>query len=93
MIIGVYDAKVRLSQLLQRVEAGEEVVITRDRKPVARLVPVAQPNSRVRLVRKLEAPPDELKRIGRRRLKLMAQFDPKIPPYDLDELIEEARGG
>lgn len=33
------DAKTHLSRLLDQVEAGEEVVITRRGKPVARLVP------------------------------------------------------
>ena len=35
----VHDAKTQLSRLLERVEAGEEVVIARAGKPVARLVP------------------------------------------------------
>lgn len=35
----VADAKSHLSALLAEVEAGEEVVITRRGKPVARLVP------------------------------------------------------
>jgi prevent-host-death family protein len=39
-VIGAYDAKARLSELLERVEKGEEVVITRHGTPVARLVPV-----------------------------------------------------
>jgi prevent-host-death family protein len=34
-----FDAKNRLSALLDRVERGEEIVITRRGKPVARLVP------------------------------------------------------
>ncbi|GAA1376910.1 type II toxin-antitoxin system prevent-host-death family antitoxin [Luteococcus sanguinis] len=38
--ITVQAAKTHLSRLLQRVEAGEEVVIARGRNPVARLVPV-----------------------------------------------------
>ncbi|HLJ64221.1 MAG TPA: type II toxin-antitoxin system prevent-host-death family antitoxin [Stellaceae bacterium] len=37
--IGAFEAKSRLGQLLDRVEAGEEVVITRRGKVVARLVP------------------------------------------------------
>ena len=37
--IGAYDAKTRLSELLDRVEKGEQIVITRHGKPVARLVP------------------------------------------------------
>jgi prevent-host-death family protein len=38
--INVYDAKTQLSRLLERVEAGEEIVIARAGKPVARLVPL-----------------------------------------------------
>lgn len=37
--IGAFEAKNRLSQLLDLVERGEEVVITRHGKAVARLVP------------------------------------------------------
>lgn len=39
--VSVYDAKTHLSRLLDAVEAGEEVVITRNGKPVARLVRAA----------------------------------------------------
>jgi prevent-host-death family protein len=39
MSVGAYDAKTRLSELLDRVEKGEQIVITRHGKPVARLVP------------------------------------------------------
>ena len=35
----VADAKARLSELLNRVEAGEEIVIARGDVPIARLVP------------------------------------------------------
>lgn len=38
--IGAFEAKTHLSALLDRVEAGEEVVITRHGRPVARLVAV-----------------------------------------------------
>ena len=36
--VGTFEAKNRLSELLDRVESGEEVTITRHGKPVARLV-------------------------------------------------------
>ena len=39
----VPDGKTTLDELLARVEAGEEVVISRGGAPVARLVPVAPP--------------------------------------------------
>jgi prevent-host-death family protein len=39
MEINVYAAKTHLSRLIDQVNAGEEVVITRRGRPVARLVP------------------------------------------------------
>ncbi len=39
--IGSYEAKTHLSQLLDDVEAGQTIVITRNGRPAARLVPVA----------------------------------------------------
>jgi prevent-host-death family protein len=43
--VGMHEAKTKLSQLVQRAEAGEEITIARNGKPVARLVPVARTNS------------------------------------------------
>ena len=37
--VGSYEAKTHLPQLLERVEHGETIIITRHGKPVARLVP------------------------------------------------------
>lgn len=37
--IGACEAKAKLSELLDKVERGEQVVITRHGKPIARLVP------------------------------------------------------
>jgi len=45
MQVNVHEAKTHLSRLLERVEAGEEVVIARAGKPVARLV-AAEPKSK-----------------------------------------------
>ena len=38
--VNVHEAKTHLSRLLAEVAAGEEIVIARAGKPVARLVPV-----------------------------------------------------
>jgi len=43
--VGMHEAKTKLSQLVERAQAGEEIVIARNGKPVARLVPVAPANS------------------------------------------------
>ena len=37
----MHEAKTTLSQLVERAEAGEDIVIARNGKPVARLVPIA----------------------------------------------------
>lgn len=44
--VGVHEAKTHLSRLLERVTAGEEIVITRRGEEVARLVPSARPDVR-----------------------------------------------
>lgn len=44
MEIGAFEAKTHLAELLRRAEAGEEVVITRRGKPVARLVQFREPD-------------------------------------------------
>jgi prevent-host-death family protein len=38
--VNVYQAKTQLSQLLQQVETGDEIILARHGKPVARLVPL-----------------------------------------------------
>jgi prevent-host-death family protein len=45
--VTVHEAKTHLSRLLAAVESGEEVVICRGSKPVARLVRCAPPAARV----------------------------------------------
>lgn len=40
--VGMHEAKTRLSQLVQEVETGGEVVITRHGRPVARLVEITR---------------------------------------------------
>lgn len=44
--VNVQEAKTRLSELLARVEAGEDVTIARNGKPVARLEPIEEPPQR-----------------------------------------------
>ncbi len=38
--VNIHDAKTRLSSLIARAEAGEEIIIARANKPVVRLVPI-----------------------------------------------------
>ncbi|HET9188718.1 MAG TPA: type II toxin-antitoxin system prevent-host-death family antitoxin [Acidothermaceae bacterium] len=46
-VVNVYDAKTNLSRLLDRVERGDEIVIARAGRPIARLVAFA-PRSKPR---------------------------------------------
>jgi prevent-host-death family protein len=62
------EAKTRLSELIRRVEAGEEIVIRRGRTPVARLVP----ERAVRIQR-----PGAL----RGRVEIAADFDGPLPEF------------
>ena len=45
--INLADAKAHLSELVDRVQAGDSIDITRRGKPVARLTPVARPRKRI----------------------------------------------
>jgi len=45
--VNVHAAKTQLSKLLERVEAGENIVIARAGTPVARLVPYAPPKRKI----------------------------------------------
>ncbi|HKQ49518.1 MAG TPA: type II toxin-antitoxin system prevent-host-death family antitoxin [Phycisphaerae bacterium] len=53
--VGAYDAKTNFSKLLERVEGGEEITITRHGLPVARMVPVHQKKTREERRKAIEA--------------------------------------
>lgn len=44
--VNIHDAKTNLSRLIEQVLAGEEIVISKAGKPVARLVPYSRPTER-----------------------------------------------
>lgn len=68
--VGMHEAKTTLSQLVERAESGEEIVIARRGKPVARLVAVGAESSladvrgawrnRVRLADDFDDLPDDI---------------------------------
>jgi prevent-host-death family protein len=47
--VNIHQAKTGLSKLVERAEAGEEIIIARAGKPAARLVPLARARRRRRL--------------------------------------------
>ena len=75
--IGIYDARSKLSELIERVQSGEEVVLTRHGEPVARLVPenARRKRSRAAAVTRIRA--------------LARKLD--IRDVDVRKLIEEGR--
>ena len=68
--VNIYEAKTRLSQLVDRAARGEEVIIARAGRPLVRLVPVrplarrrraGRLKGRIRVSRMFEHPlPDDL---------------------------------
>ena len=40
--VGAFEATTNFSALLERVEHGEQIIVTRRGKPVARLMPIAE---------------------------------------------------
>lgn len=45
-VINLYEAKSHLSELVDRAAAGQEIVIAKSGKPMARLIPIAKTHSR-----------------------------------------------
>jgi len=83
--VGAYEAKTHLSALLDRVARGESLTITRNGKPVARLVP-AEP---------VQPAAEEAARIveGFRQLResLRAAGVRPFAPAELVELVQSGR--
>ena len=79
--VQLFEAKARLSELVDRAEAGREIVITRRGRAVARIVP-ARPGGRRREVER-DAIVDEIEAFAR-TVKVKRRFN-------LRQLIEEGR--
>jgi prevent-host-death family protein len=76
LTVNIHEAKTQLSRLIESVEAGEEVVIARAGKPVARLVPLAAERPRRRLG------------LMKGRLTVPDDFDDPLPPEVLDSFYK-----
>lgn len=65
-ILNIYEAKTHFSDLIERVANGEEIVISRRGKPVARLAPI---------------PGREIKfGVLKGKLRVPSDFDAPLPP-------------
>lgn len=76
--VGAFEAKTRLSELLDQVERGEEIVITRHGEPIARLIAVVPERDESRRRELLE-------RMAARR------SERRLGEVAVRELIEEGR--
>ena len=70
--INIHEAKTQLSKLLARVEAGEEIVIAKAGRPIARLVPLRS------------RPPARQPGTARDQIVISPDFDEPLP----DDLLE-----
>lgn len=77
MAVNIHEAKTHFSQLVERAERGEEIIIARSGRPVARLVPLGQEQ--------------RLRRFGTLRGQFVVpdDFDEFIPPDFLPYLTGE----
>jgi len=71
-VINIHAAKTQLSRLVDAAAAGEEIIIARAGKPLARLVPFTAKSERRRLG------------ILAGQLKVPADFDAPLPDEELD---------
>jgi len=73
MQVNVHEAKTHLSRLLARVEAGEEIIIAKAGKPIARLIPYEK------------RPPRRLPGSAKGRVLIRSDFDAPLPREILAE--------
>jgi len=71
--VNIHEAKTHLSRLLGRVERGEEIVIARAGRPVARLLPLGPPKE------------ERLLGLDRDTMVIASDFDAPLP----DDLLAE----
>jgi prevent-host-death family protein len=76
--VGLFEAKTHLSELVARAEQGEEVIITRHNKPVAKLVPISEVSPE--LVARRRQIFDELRAIGR-------EIERRGGPLSVEEIL------
>lgn len=75
-MVNMHEAKTHLSRLVARAEAGEQIIIARDGRPVARLVPYTESHQ-----------PRDFGRM-RGQIEIAVDFDAPLPP----ELLADFEG-
>ena len=64
--VNIHEAKTQLSRLLEEVSAGEEIIIAKAGKPIARLVPI-------------EATPPRVPGLMKGKIWISEDFDAPLP--------------
>ena len=82
--VGLFEAKTHLSELIARAERGEETIITRHNKPVAKIVPIMKVSPE--LVRQRLKAIAGMQEIGREMIA-------RGGPITNDEILEWVREG
>ncbi len=75
-IVNIHEAKTHLSRLLVRVMGGEEVVIAKAGKPVARLIPFKEP------------PANREPGTAEGKIVISRDFDEPLPDHVLEDFEE-----
>ena len=74
-IVNLYEGKTHLSRLVDRAASGEEVVIAKAGRPVAKLVPLAAGNRPRR------------PGVWKRKLRIAKNFDAPLPKHIRDAFL------
>jgi len=74
--VNIHDAKTRLSQLVDRAASGEDVVVSRNGKPLVRITRLDQPKHRINFG------------VLKGRVTIAADFDALLP----DEVLAGFEG-
>ena len=77
-IVNVAEAKTRLPELIERASRGEEIVLARNGKPRARLVPLSDESRALRVPGK-----------GKGRFRMRRDFDAPLP----EDVLASFEGG
>jgi prevent-host-death family protein len=75
-IVNIYEAKTRLSQLVDRAAAGEDIIIGRGGKPVAKITRLGRDKREIRFG------------VLKGKLKIAHDFDAPLPP-DVQAAFED----
>jgi prevent-host-death family protein len=67
-VVNIHEAKTHLSRLLERVQAGEEIIIAKAGRPVAILSPAS--------------PQDRISGLGKGQVVIHDDFDDPLPEFE-----------